>query len=98
MGMVHAFGIILASATGFGIAGCLVDYLLGSFTPGYYRAVCYGGNSPTFDPVAVGVGLGLTQGMTAGLILGAVVVVAVAWSRSSIGRNQDTNVLPPPTR
>jgi hypothetical protein len=82
MGIMRGFGIILISATGFGIAGCLVGYLLASFAPGYYRSVCYGGNSPSFDPVAVGVGLGLTHGMTAGLIVGAVVVVAVAWSRS----------------
>lgn len=82
MSILRAFGIIVASGAGFGIAGCLLGYLLGVGAPGYYRSVFRNGNDPHFDPVATGIGLGLTQGLTAGLVVGAVVVVAVAWYRS----------------
>jgi hypothetical protein len=81
MTVTRGFGIIIASAFGFAIAGGLIGSTLGQVAPGYYRAV-FAGREPSFDPVQVGVGLGITQGLIAGLIVGSVVVLAVALSNS----------------
>jgi hypothetical protein len=53
---------------------------LARLAPSYYRSVFHGGDSPSFDPVQVGIGLGVSQGLVAGLIVGSLVVVAVAFS------------------
>jgi hypothetical protein len=78
MKVAKALAIIPGCTAICGGGGCLIGYLLGTYVPGYYRAVFSNGNSPTFNPVSVGIGLGLTQGLTVGLIIGCVVVLAVA--------------------
>jgi len=49
---------------------------LGKFAPGYSRGVFANGNSPTLDPVQVGLGLGITQGLVGGAIIGLLIVFA----------------------
>jgi hypothetical protein len=81
MSVARAFSVIIASAIGFGFAGGLIGYALGRFAPAYYRGV-YGIVEPsTFNPVQVGLGLGISQGLIAGVLVGAVVVLAVGFSR-----------------
>jgi hypothetical protein len=75
MTILRAFVIILGTACGFGTAGALIGYLLGTVTPGYYSAMF---RTTLANEAAVGVGLGLTQGLVAGLVVGSIVVLAVA--------------------
>ncbi len=81
MTVTRGFGIIIASAFGFAMAGGLIGSTLAQVMPGYYRAV-FAAHEPGFDPIQVGVGLGITQGLIAGLVVGSVVVLAVALSGS----------------
>ena len=83
MSVGKALIVILLTTALCGAGGTLVGYLLGTYSPGYYRAVFGNGNDPAFDPVSVGTGLGLTQGLMAGLTIGAVVVLAAALRRSA---------------
>ncbi len=78
MSVSRAFIIILASTFGFAALGAGVGYSLARLFPAYYRFVFRAGDSPSFDPVSIGVGLGLTQGLIAGLVVGCVVVLAVS--------------------
>lgn len=82
MSAVKGVVVIALATLLFGAGGGFVGYLLGVYSPGYYRAVFPNGNDASFDPVSVGVGLGLTQGLTAGLVVGAAVVVAVVVGRA----------------
>jgi hypothetical protein len=75
MTVLRAFVIILGTGCGFGAAGALIGFLLGTVTPGYYSAMF---RTPLADEAAVGVGLGLTQGLIAGLVVGCIIVLAVA--------------------
>lgn len=80
MTVVRGFAIILISSAAFAIGGGGIGYTLARVAPSYYRSVFHGGESPSFDPVQVGIGLGVTQGMIAGLVVGSVVVLAVVLS------------------
>ena len=62
-----------------GLLGAVVGSLLGVFWPGYYRSVISGGDSPEFDPVAVGLGLGLSQGTVAGGLAGLILAAMYYW-------------------
>ena len=78
---------IVAATTLLGAAGGTgVGVALGTFVPGYYRSVFFGGRDPEFDPVAVGIGQGLTQGLALGLIAGLVVVAGIAWFKLRAAR------------
>lgn len=68
----------------FALIGAGVGYLIGSKMPGYYRSVFDGGNSPYFDPVAVGFGQGLTQGLALGVTVGLILVLASWWKESRL--------------
>jgi len=63
---------------GAGIGGG-IGYALGKLAPGYYRSVFVGGNEPSFDPVAVGIGQGVTQGAAGGIVVGLALVVLFIW-------------------
>lgn len=63
---------------GAGIGGG-IGYALGKLAPGYYRSVFVGGNEPSFDPVAVGIGQGITQGAAGGIVVGLALVVLFIW-------------------
>ena len=65
-----------------GAIGLAIGAALGVFVPGYYRSVFVGGNSPGFDPVAVGIGQGLTQGIVFGGCCGLAAVAMFYWYRS----------------
>lgn len=69
----------LASALAFCLVGALIGASIGVVAPSYYRAVVRNGDSATFDPLQVGVGLGATQGATAGALLGIVLLAILAW-------------------
>lgn len=69
-----------------GASGAGLGAALGVFSPGYYRSVFSNGDSPTFDPVAVGIGQGLTQGVVFGTLVGLLLVAMFYWSRT---RSQD---------
>jgi hypothetical protein len=70
-----------ASAFVCGVAGLLIGLALGTLVPGYYRSVFAGGDRPSFDPVAVGIGQGLTQGVVVGLFVGVALVAVHYWYR-----------------
>lgn len=85
MTVVKGFLIILLSAAAFGLGGGLIGYILGVWTPSYYRGVFISGREPWFDPVAVGLGLGVSQGLMCGVVAGVAVVLAVAWYKARRG-------------
>ena len=64
----------LVSAVVFALLGSGVGFLLGRFNPEYYRGVFRNGDSPDFDPIAVGIGQGATQGLVGGILVGLIVV------------------------
>jgi hypothetical protein len=72
--LIWSIGAVLATASISGVLGMLIGAALGSFMPGYYRSVFPSGDSPHFDPVAVGIGQGLTQGVVFGGIVGLILV------------------------
>ena len=51
---VGSLYVVAATCVG-GLAGMGIGALLGVLVPGYYRSVFAGGDTPHFDPVAVGV-------------------------------------------
>jgi len=73
---------VFGSAVIGGLIGLGIGAALGSFVPGYYRSVFFGGSDPTFDPVAVGIGQGLTQGVVFGALIGLALVAMFYWYRS----------------
>ncbi len=74
-----AISTIAACAAVLGAIGTAVGWLLGTFSPGYYRSVFRGGDEPWFDPVSVGVAQGLTQGISGGIFVGLLLVVIFVW-------------------
>ncbi|MCA9139108.1 MAG: hypothetical protein KDB00_20185 [Planctomycetales bacterium] len=81
--MVWSVAVVFASALIGGLIGAGIGAALGSFLPEYYRSVFSGGQSPNFDPVAVGIGQGLTQGVGGGGCIGIVLVALFYWHRRS---------------
>ena len=73
-----------------GTLGTLIGYALGSLSPGYYRSVFSQGNSPTFEPVSVGIGLGLTQGILLGIVVGLFLVAMFYWHRTRLPKTTET--------
>lgn len=70
---------VTACAVGFAALGGTIGWALGTFSPGYYRAVFRAGNEPWFDPVAVGVGQGAGQGAAGGVAVGLALVALFLW-------------------
>lgn len=52
---------------------------MGTFNPGYYRAVFHSGQEPWFDPVSVGIGQGVGQGVAGGAGVGLALVAIFVW-------------------
>jgi hypothetical protein len=78
--------IVVATTVLGAIVGTALGFTLGRFVPAYYRSVFSRGNSPDFDPMAVGIGLGLSQGTAVGVFGGLVLVGAIAWFKSRRSR------------
>ncbi len=72
--MVWTIGAVFGCSFIGGLSGVSLGAGLGAFWPGYYRSVFPNGDSPNFDPVAVGIGQGLTQGVVLGTFVGLVLV------------------------
>jgi len=70
---------VLGMTGGGALLGLALGALLGVFLPEYYRGVFDGGDSPGFNPLAVGIGLGLTQGAGFGAVVGSVLIAAFCW-------------------
>lgn len=86
MTWARALVLVIVTAAVAGVAGAGIGAALGSLVPGYYRSVFPSGDSPTFDPVAVGIGQGLTQGIALGAIVGVGIAAIVAWAKSRRNR------------
>jgi hypothetical protein len=86
MSIGRAVASVAACTVVFSFFGATAGYLLGKLMPGYYRSVFYGGDSPSFDPVQVGVGQGLTQGAVGGAVIGLILVALVAWHGNRSGK------------
>jgi hypothetical protein len=84
----RAILFVLASSAACGAAGLLIGAALGTLVPGYYRSVFSNGESPNFDPVAVGIGQGLTQGIGTGLAVGIALLVVHYWRRTRENANR----------
>ena len=87
--LLWSFGAVFASALVGGVLGLLMGAALGSMMPAYYRSVFAGGDSPNFDPVAVGIGQGLTQGVVFGGVVGLALVAMYYWYLLTCQRNAD---------
>ena len=74
MNYKKAFLFLTSLSITFCILGASAGYFLGTKYPGYYRSVFRSGNSPEFDPVAVGVGQGTWQGFAGGAIAAIIVI------------------------
>lgn len=74
--------LLISSTLFFTGLGGGVGYALGKHLPSYYRSIFEGGQSETFDPLAVGIGQGLTQGIFAGAGIGVLLVIVLAWYRA----------------
>ena len=69
----------------FGVVGGTLGYLLGRLAPGYYHSMFNRENEhASFSPTDVGIGLGGSQGMMIGVAVACVLVLALAWRRSTI--------------
>jgi hypothetical protein len=86
--------VLAGCAVAFAVGGGLIGFALGGLLPGYYRTMFRGGWHPDFNPVDVGVGLGTSQGAILGAIVGGMVVVALAWRRSTSRPTLDTETSP----
>ena len=81
--MLIGSGVFVMAAAFIGaLLGALIGGALGTLMPSYYRSVFSNGDSPEFDPVAVGIGQGLTQGTVFGAIVGIALVALHYWHRS----------------
>ena len=79
--MIWSVAIVFACALIGGLIGAGIGAALGSFLPSYYRSVFSGGQTPNFDPLAVGIGQGLTQGVGGGGAVGIIIVALFYWHR-----------------
>jgi len=61
------------------LLGALIGWGVGTFAPGYYRAIVRGGEAPSFQPLEFGLDAGTTQGALAGLAIGAVLICFFTW-------------------
>ena len=73
----------------FAAAGGLIGAAIGTFAPGYYRAVFRAERSGGFSPVQVGVGLGVTQGAGAGLAMAFATYAYFAWRDQRAANDAD---------
>lgn len=73
--------LVLAGIIFSGIGGA-IGWLLGTYSPEYYRTVFYGGDDPDFDPDQMGTSLGLMQGLIAGVVVAGVVIGLIIWRDS----------------
>ena len=80
--MIWGVGVVFGASLIGGVTGLLLGAVLGTVLPGYYRSVFWNGESPNFDPLAVGIGQGLTQGVVFGGVVGMVLVAIFYWHRS----------------
>ncbi len=85
--MLWAIGIVFGSSFAGAALGTLVGFCLGTFAPGYYKAMfpTYAA-LPDFEPVGLGIGLGMTQGGGLGLFVGVLIVIAFFWHQSRLNR------------
>lgn len=77
--LTKAVLFVLGMAAGGAFLGLALGAFLGAFVPEYYRSVFSRGDSPEFNPLAVGIGLGLTQGAGFGAVVGSVLIAAFYW-------------------
>ena len=77
-----SIGAVFCSSVIGGAMGLLIGVALGTLVPSYYRSTFSSGDSPNFDPVAVGIGQGLTQGVVFGGLIGLILVAMFYWSRN----------------
>jgi hypothetical protein len=82
---VVVFGCTIAGST----LGLTAGAALGTFAPGYYRAVFSNGGEPHFDPVAVGIGQGVTQGTGFGALIGLALVAMFYWYNTRLNRRTE---------
>ena len=80
--VVTVFGSAMTGA----LLGLGVGAAIGRFAPNYYRSIFSNGGDPSFDPMAVGVGLGLTQGAGLGTLAGLILVALYYWYRTRTAR------------
>ena len=57
------------------VGGAAAGWLMGTYTPAYYRAMFPDVPPQRLDELAVGIGLGVTQGSVGGLVAGIVLAV-----------------------
>ena len=74
-----ALATVAASTALFAGIGGGVGWAIGTFNPGYYRAVFSTGREPWFDPVSVGIGQGVGQGVFGGAVVGLALVALFVW-------------------
>jgi hypothetical protein len=79
MTMRKAMLAVLGSTVVFAMVGLAIGFGLGSLAPNYYRDLYEGGHSPSFNPVAMGIGLGMTQGASGGAMVGIALVWIISW-------------------
>ena len=86
--LLLSIGAVFCSSVIGGAMGLLMGAALGTFLPSYYRSTFSSGDSPNFDPVAVGIGQGSTQGVVFGGLIGLILVAMFYWSRYHNSPNQ----------
>lgn len=74
-----ALATVAASTALFAGIGGGAGWAIGTFSPGYYRAVFSTGREPWFDPVGVGIGQGVGQGLFGGAVVGFALVALFVW-------------------
>jgi hypothetical protein len=92
-----ALATIAVSTALFASIGGGVGWAMGTFNPGYYRAVFRSGNEPWFDPVSVGVGQGVGQGTAGGAFVGLALVALFVWRDVRVRRLASTGESDPTT-
>ena len=74
MNFKKAFIFLTSLSLTFCVLGGATGYFIGTKFPNYYRSVFRNGQSPDFDPIAVGVGQGIGQGFAGGALIGLLVI------------------------
>jgi hypothetical protein len=79
--MWSSVAVVFISAILGGLIGLGLGTAIGTLFPDYYRTVFSGGDSPSFNPLAVGMAQGLTQGTFGGGLIGVALVALYYWYR-----------------
>lgn len=87
-----AVAIIAICPLIFAAMGAGFGWMLGTYLPGYYRAVFRGGDEPGFDPLQAGIGLGLTQGFGGGIVVAVIIIAIFVWRDVQIARLKPRDV------